>query len=162
MFSSSEIKQCKRCFSNFKVKAPTHLFCSRECQMKFWIENNTERYKCLKVEYRLAANGNWQRSLQNLIYSKQRRHLKIDDLLLMLKNQNYVCALSGIPLTCSIDSKEKSMTNVSIDRLDKNKDYNLDNIRLVCTVANVMRWIMNDEELYYWCENILNYRKKQK
>jgi len=118
-----------------------------------------DQYRRVKQEYKLAANGNWVRSIKNLIYKKSRRHLNINALLDILYKQEYKCALSGVPLTCEIYEDEISRTNISIDRIDRTKGYELDNIRFVCMAVNTMRWVMSDAELINWCSKILENRK---
>ena len=45
-------------------------------------------------------------------------------------------------------------TNISIDRIDNDRGYDIDNIRLVCYRANVIRSNMSDTELWAWCQAI--------
>jgi hypothetical protein len=151
MFTSSRIKSCLECHTDFKVKAPTHLFCSRSCQVINWKRTNTTRYSNYRIEYKKSFSKSWKKWIQQLIYSKDRRHLSIDMLLQMLEKQEYRCVLSGIELTKIPGEK---FTNISIDRINQARGYEIDNIRFVCSVVNTMRWLMTDEQLYDWCERI--------
>ena len=51
--------------------------------------------------------------------------------------------------------KGSTQRNVSIDRIDSNVGYIPDNVQLVCKIVNLMKHIMNLDELRYWCQLIL-------
>lgn len=78
-------------------------------------------------------------------------NITIDDVMAMYEKQDGKCAVTGIEMTYAMDG---FMTNASIDRLDPDGNYDLDNIRLVCTGVNVMRMRLTDEDLVYWCKAI--------
>lgn len=50
----------------------------------------------------------------------------------------------------------RMLTNVTIDRIDSDKGYTRDNIRLVCKAANWMKNQMTDNELLQWAALIIN------
>ena len=54
-----------------------------------------------------------------------------------------------------------TQTNISIDRIDSTKGYIEGNIRLVCAAVNFMKHRMNDEELVWWCKEIVKGKKKK-
>ena len=89
-----------------------------------------------------------------------RRDLDIDVLCKLYEDQKGLCALSGRPLTF-ITGKGFVSTNISIDRIDSNIGYIESNIRLVCRHANTMKLTFSDEDLYKWCQDILDKRKKK-
>jgi hypothetical protein len=45
---------------------------------------------------------------------------------------------------------------VTIDRIDNDRGYARDNIRLVCRAVNYMKAAMTDDEMRHWCTLILN------
>ena len=49
--------------------------------------------------------------------------------------------------------------NISIDRIDSTKGYTKDNVQLVCAQVNMMKAEMTMEELYIFCENIVNNKR---
>lgn len=71
------------------------------------------------------------------------------------------CALTGLDMTYKIDNG-RSHTNVSIDRIDSDKGYTIDNIQLVCMAVNQMKSDLTNEELMYFCNNIIKWNKKKK
>lgn len=51
--------------------------------------------------------------------------------------------------------KGRTLTNASVDRIDGDGGYEIGNVRLVCNVVNMMRYTMTDDELKWWCRQIL-------
>lgn len=146
-------KPCKVCGKDFQPKSSVHVFCSEKCKGRIKYvtgEGSTEnQYK--------RISRNWRRYLQRLLYGKGRESLSVEDLLTLLEKQNGKCALTGSDLTCELGLGMIHMTNVSIDRIRPGGPYSLDNIRLVCRIANVMKWNMSDQELKEWCKKIISY-----
>ena len=68
------------------------------------------------------------------------------------------CALSGIFMTWH-KGGEKRNTNVSIDRIDPNIEYMITNIQLVCWRVNLIKHTMTEDELYWWCKNIVTHKE---
>jgi hypothetical protein len=74
--------------------------------------------------------------------------------------QKGLCAISGLPMTHD-RSQGKTRTNISIDRIDSNKGYEIENVQLVCHIVNTIKSDMTMEELYFWTESIhKNARRK--
>lgn len=78
-----------------------------------------------------------------------------DDVLDKFIEQNGKCNLSGQILTFSREDHTID-TNLSIDRIDSNKDYTLDNIQLVCGIINRMKSDFSNEKFIMYC-NEINY-----
>ena len=78
-------------------------------------------------------------------------NITIDDVMAMYEAQEGKCAITGVLMTHGID---ETLSNASIDRIDPDGNYDIDNIRLVCTVVNVMRMRLSDEELGDWSMSI--------
>jgi hypothetical protein len=51
------------------------------------------------------------------------------------KEQEGLCALSGIKMTFEL-KRGRTHTNLSIDKIDRNKGYIIGNIQLVCMACN--------------------------
>jgi len=49
----------------------------------------------------------------------------------------------------------RDYANISIDRLNSGGPYTIQNIRLVCLAINLMRLDMWDDELKFWCREIV-------
>lgn len=68
------------------------------------------------------------------------------------------CAISGIPMTY-IMTEGRQHFNVSIDKINPNLGYTQNNIQLVCSAVNTMKYVLTIEELYMFCEAILKNKK---
>jgi CRISPR/Cas system Type II protein with McrA/HNH and RuvC-like nuclease domain len=63
--------------------------------------------------------------------------------------QNGKCAITGQLLTCN-----KSLCDISIDRIDSNKHYTIDNVQLVLDQANQRKGDLTNNELANWSNTI--------
>lgn len=106
-------------------------------------------------------SGNWDRYFDRLLNKKDRQDLTRQNLLDLYNGQDGICALSGRLLTCNLIKGVVCLTNASIDRIIPSDGYQTDNIRLVCRIANIMKWSMSDDELRLWCERILDYGREE-
>lgn len=81
-------------------------------------------------------------------------NLKSEDLYEIWEEQLGRCALSGNFMTWQ---KGEGYTdyNVSIDRISPSGRYERINIQLVCYRVNIMKHVLTDHELYWWCKNIV-------
>ena len=77
-----------------------------------------------------------------------------------LEKQNGRCIITGLLMTniCyqnSVNDRHKiNKWNISVDRIDSNKGYTIDNIQLICNVVNRMKSDLTDNELLLLCNNI--------
>ena len=72
------------------------------------------------------------------------------------------CNLSGIPMTFELKTG-RIPTNVSIDKIDKDKGYIKGNIQLVCMACNQIKSDMSELEMYQFCKCIVEkYESKNK
>lgn len=141
------------------------------CNLDFLPKTNSQRYCCpehslvrkrdsTEVQYK-RISGNWDKFLNRLILSnKNRKHLKVEDLKNLLEVQDFKCALSGENLTCFLSTSKKFPTNVSIDKLDPSKGYELENIQLVCNIVNIMKWNSSKESFISWCKKVVKNNEK--
>lgn len=110
--------------------------------------------------------------IQRSVNSKHRkgRHLIKFDLTIeqiweLFLKQEGKCALSGIELVlhCShIPIKDKryfSYMTASLDRIDSNKDYTIDNVQWVHKWVNIMKNTLINDEFLYLCNLIYNKNK---
>tara|TARA_R100000365_G_C2696106_1_gene36216 strand:- start:151 stop:396 length:246 start_codon:yes stop_codon:yes gene_type:complete len=65
------------------------------------------------------------------------------------------CPLSGVTMTHTWKQGEMT-TNISVDRIDNDKDYELGNIQFVCAQANRMKGDLSHDQLKFWTRNIAN------
>jgi predicted nucleic acid-binding Zn ribbon protein len=148
-------KPCAVCGTKFKPKSGQQKYCSKKCRKI--ADNKSKRLKT-EAQYK-EVSGNWSRYLSRLIYSggKKRQELTIEDLLEILEEQHYKCALTGIPLTCKLEKGKKFKTNVSVDRIEAGGPYIKENIQLVCRAVNSFRNDTSIEEFIWWCKKVVEF-----
>lgn len=150
---SSPNSLCEQCGLEYKLKPHANpkktRFCSKECQ-RLLHGSTDEQYK--------RISGNPKRYFTQNIQRLNRigGSLLVSEALELLDEQNGRCALTNIPLTFQRMNGIKCPTNASFDRIETGGPYIKNNVRLVCSIVNNMRWTSTDEELKYWCRVILN------
>ena len=71
----------------------------------------------------------------------------------MKRNQENRCEVSGIEL----EWKTKSPYKASVDRIDANRGYTRDNVRLVCWIVNCGMNKFEMEDFLNMCKSVANY-----
>jgi hypothetical protein len=69
--------------------------------------------------------------------------------------QNGKCALTGRTMSNKYNSKRD--TKVSLDRIDSNKPYTIDNVQLVTGIVNIAKNTMNNLEFIALCKEVANH-----
>ena len=154
------MKRCTRCH----VSKPPHEFRKRLHDGRFAISNRCISCRAWERDYhtrpanQLRRSANRKRRAQasprtvmmiTLSHGLKRRPTNkpatIDDLMEIFERQSGRCALSGITMTWA---KGVVMpTSLSLDRIDQNKGYSADNIRLLCHAINAFRGRMSDGQM---------------
>lgn len=148
-------KSCAVCGTVFTPKSGRHKFCTESCKGKWKYITGS---MTTEVQYKLIS-GNWSRYISRLLYCGGRRRdlLTREVLLARLEKQNYLCALSGVPLTCELSKGVTCNTNASVDRIIPGGSYTPDNIQLVCVVLNNWRYDTTIAEFIRWCKKVAEY-----
>lgn len=142
-------KNCVGCQKDFLGHSNTK-YCSSKCKNKNseWAKqkqynriSNLEFF--LKEKINLAKNRN-----------KYSVTVSYEDLKMLYEKQQGLCALSGVPMTYLKGSGEVP-TNISLDRIDPDLPYSIENIQLVCVQVNFMKHTLNKEQLIFWCKRII-------
>lgn len=148
---------CVVCGNEFKPHSGAHKFCSGICKGKWqYISGRIST----ESQYK-DISGNWIRYFARLCNrSNKRENLTVTELLKILENQNYRCALSGIELTCKLEKGTKFKTNASIDRIEAGGPYIKSNVQLVCSALNSWRSDTDRDEFVWWCKQVAKYQSK--
>ena len=84
-------------------------------------------------------------------------------LMKLWEKQRGRCALTGLPMTWQIATREDIANgyglgrNVSVDRIDNSRGYVKGNIRLICSQLNYMRGSLGDNDFILWCELVVRH-----
>ena len=65
------------------------------------------------------------------------------------------CPLSGETMT-HLRGNGQVLTNISVDRIDSDKDYAKGNIQFICLMANIMKNKYDNKNLLSWSKKIVN------
>jgi hypothetical protein len=149
-----------RCLDCKKIAATAYDNSPEAKQKK---QERHKKYYPSKYQATAKYNGNWEYYFKTNLTRKDRSALSVEFLTSLLEKQEGVCAISGVTLTCIVaPGAGPNNTNASIDRIIPGSDgglYEPTNVRLVCGIVNKMRGTMSDEELKYWCSQIIENKK---
>ena len=133
-----------------KLKEGTKFFCSSSCAAIYGNKiKHQEKYKLLSVEYQVGVRLNAlfraakkNSSLRNKVFS-----ICLQDITMLWNESKGLCALTGLKMTLT---SSNSSYQVSMDRVDSDKGYEVGNIQLVCLGANRLKHTgTNDEALMF-------------
>lgn len=86
-----------------------------------------------------------------------------DDVLGTYVKQGGNCALTGIRMTYQRGTRTaRERSAISVDRIDSERNYTLDNFHLVCRAVNLMKLDMSMEEFGKWCSQVVLHSLKQR
>ena len=89
-------------------------------------------------------------------------NLTLDYLLELWNEQKGICALSGLQMTYE-RYNGRIGTNISIDKIDRDRGYVMGNVQLVCMACNQIKSDLSEEEMYNFCKKIVEqYENKNK
>ena len=70
------------------------------------------------------------------------------------------CPLSGETMTHTLGNGSV-LTNMSVDRIDSDKDYVIGNVQVVCLMANIMKNRYDNKNLLKWSKKIVKQLEKK-
>lgn len=148
-------KTCPVCQTEFTPRSGVHKYCTETCKGKA-----KYLFGQVSTESQYASiSGNWYRYFQRLL-QKGRKELTVQMLLDLLTKQKGLCALSGVPLTCTLEKGKRFKTNASIDRIQAGEEYSLENIQLVCSAVNSWRADTDLDEFLWFCKQITQFQER--
>nr|QBK88574.1 MAG: uncharacterized protein LCMiAC01_02510 [Mimivirus LCMiAC01] len=130
-----------------------------------------------KISHKWASslNGNitiLYKDLVNNAKKKRTKNINVNitkqDIYNLYNKQNGRCAISGYKMTHNgrLRKKQKghiiNYYNISVDRIDSNKDYVIDNIQLVCAFVNRAKMDLADNDFIKLCHDISKYQKTKR
>lgn len=106
------------------------------------------RDRLLGESYKDITTTYWSR----VKYCAERRNIdfniSMSDAWHILEKQNFKCVFTGKPL---IVTNRRLNGNASIDRINSNKQYTIENIRWIDKEVNLMKSNFDDQRFLYWC-----------
>lgn len=111
--------------------------------------------------YSVAIDRFWQRALNGLVGGATQRRIMVvltkDDVLGMYLEQGGKCALSGMQMDCTIGRNalgKRNFRRASVDRIDSDGNYTLDNIQIVCAGFNLMKAESSQQTFVELCRRV--------
>lgn len=72
--------------------------------------------------------------------------------------QDKLCALTGVPIVFMPGAGNKrNLTTASLDRIDPNKGYTIDNVHWIHKKINIMKNSFDNAEFIDWCHRVANH-----
>lgn len=153
IFNTSETKKCARC-GNFYPST-----------FEFFRKHKNTLYcyckKCERIIKKDEKIRNWESNLVQSIggnrlkkkYLTINKNITKQDIKTIYEKQNGLCYWLKIPLDITFNDK---LRQPSIDRLDNNKGYELNNIVLSSKFANLGRHSSSAEDFLIFINNYIN------
>jgi hypothetical protein len=146
-------------YADPKAKRGFQYQCKSCCKVtrNNYCERNYERYYQNQTDSRNKFQGRMKECFFNARSRAKRKgmefNLSCDDLIVVWDRQNGKCAITGIEMQLIQASRKKANpARVSVDRIDSNKGYTIDNIQMVCWVVNQMKGDRTEAEFRFWID----------
>jgi hypothetical protein len=144
---TNRCKDCQKLYKQeFKRKYPDRVKSHRKQTPQESYKRELERY-----------SGNWKYYFRRLLNHKDRKQISLEQIMELYEKQNGKCVLTGIDMTCIKEPYKRYWTNASIDRIRAGQEYTIDNVQLVCSIANLMRTNNTVDEFIYWCKKVVEH-----
>ena len=160
-------------FSHTSGRKKSNWKCRCDCGIVFVMSGyNLRRLKnpncgCTKVLRPSVWRG--KGTIPGSYYTKTKRgadmrnlsfHITLDNMWDKLEEQQHKCALTGVKIEFR-RWDNKVPTTASIDRIDSNLGYTVDNIQWVHKVINAMKMNLREDEFVNWCTRVVNKMTKK-
>lgn len=116
--------------------------------------------------YSPALDRYWDKVLRRMRSGAQSRGLVVaiskDDVLGLYLRQEGRCALTGLKMDWKAKGgtgrNRRAMGQPSVDRIDSNGNYTLDNIQIVLAAVNMMKNDLSNDHFVALCEQVASHR----
>ena len=155
----------EKCIENGKRQGLWKCDCGKEIPYKIYDVIRGNKQSCGCINFKGNKSWHWKGcgELTGLHWwkilrgAKSRKHkvkITIEDAWNQFLKQDGKCALTGEKLC--LDYKKCS---ASLDRVDSNKDYLIDNIQWVHININMMKHRYSQDEFILWCNKVAEHNK---
>jgi UDP-glucuronate decarboxylase len=86
--------------------------------------------------------------------------ISIEDAWKLFLTQNRTCAITGVPISFSSKSQLSDGT-ASLDRINSDKDYSIENVQWVHKKINELKWDNTPQELIELCNKVVAHSSRQ-
>ena len=105
---------------------------------------------------RLLPESYWRTFVRNAVKRGLSLSITREQVHALLVAQDYRCAISGDPIefASTEGGHARGATTASIDRIESQKDYEIENVQIVHKHVNFMKRDLSDAEFIAWCKKI--------
>jgi len=139
-----------------RMQVKTCKYCSRK--NKYPEQRKSRGFFINQININWITYLNSNDNLNRGVNKKLKCFITIDDLKNQLIKQNFKCAYTGRKL--HVLNVFKKDSNASIDRIDSNKNYTVDNIQWIYKPINTMKNSFSSEDFLEICKEISNYTRQ--
>lgn len=137
-----------------------HPWCNgcRKLARSKWAKHPLVTIGLLRYAHRLVLSTRHGASQRGIV-------LAIDDgdVVGLWIKQEGKCALTGEVMSLDKSGRLTGAPHaMSIDRIDSNRSYTMDNIHLVCRMVNLMKSTLTVEDFGWWCQRVVLHALKDK
>jgi hypothetical protein len=158
------LKKDEERFKNGDCKYVCQCDCGKIVKLRRYsfISDSTKSCGCFSLEVKRLRNWSGYKKLSKTVFNTILRNsgirelefnVTIEQLGDLFEKQGGKCAVTGEEIEFGLNTKDRR--TASLDRIDNNKGYTINNIRWVHVRVNQMKNNMSDEELVYWCDKII-------
>lgn len=115
--------------------------------------NNPRHKSSYKEGYGDITNNFWNRIILGAKKRDLEFNITIKEMWELYLKQDKKCAISGIPITFRVKTRGTNGT-CSLDRINSNGGYTLNNVQWVHKNVNNMKQTLTDEKFISWCKII--------
>lgn len=129
---------CNQCGGEFTKTGQNHRFCSRTCRGKANFINYVRAWYLRKPELTMFSRAKHRAKRKSLEFTIKKEDIKIPE----------ICPILGIKIESNQTGRSGFFNNSpSLDRINPNKGYTKDNIRVISNRANLLKSNANINEL---------------
>jgi hypothetical protein len=129
----------------------------------------TKSCGCYKSEF--CSTGNWKgfEKISSTYFSSIKRgalnrglefSITIEEIWNLYIKQNKLCCLSGEEIVFYERKSNRNTQTASLDRIDSNKGYTINNIQWVHKNINMMKQELSDSKFLEWCDKVSNFNRR--
>lgn len=152
--------RCKNCIKLYRQEYHIKNKDKIKAQQKTYYKKNKKNVLRYQKEYYYSVNGKI-----NSMYNTSKRRAKKKNMpfdltkewiIQQLETQNHLCALTQLPFLFEETENQLNPYAPSLDRIDPNKGYTQDNVRIVCSIINLSLNEFGEETFKKICESYLS------
>lgn len=119
------------------------------------IKSNFSGYKDISGVY-------WRKTREHAVERNYEFTINIEEAWDLFVKQNGKCILSGLDIRFSKNQDRSYRQTASIDRIDSNKGYTIDNIQWVHKIVNFAKQRLSDDEFITLCQLVANFHPEKR